>query len=325
MDPRHLLQLANILESGSISKASKVLHLTQPTLTHNMQALEVMAGGKLFERSRFGVRSTALGEVLAREGRAIERRIRDANEACVRHQGGFRLSIRLGTGPLVGAALVPDLLKELSRAGRQYSLSVQSDRPHLLLDQLVDGRHDFVIAPTWLDKPPPGIERFLMVHDHIGIFCSRTHVYARTGKLQGKTEWLSMGTTSPFDRSVRDMLQEVGLQQAKSSVTVMGDTQMLMRILAQGNHLAVLPKFPMQTLGSHYELVELQVPSRPTPRDIYLWCRSELLEDTALVALKKSIISFAQLQASQFGKKSTTLSSNNSGKGKSRTTISALR
>jgi len=54
MDPRQLIQLATILECGSLSKASQILHLTQPTLTHSMQTLETRAGGKLFERSRFG-------------------------------------------------------------------------------------------------------------------------------------------------------------------------------------------------------------------------------------------------------------------------------
>jgi hypothetical protein len=34
-----------------------------------MQTLEMQAGGKLFERSRFGVRSTVPGDMLAREGR----------------------------------------------------------------------------------------------------------------------------------------------------------------------------------------------------------------------------------------------------------------
>ena len=69
MDPRHLVQLATILEKGSLTQASRYLHLTQPTLTHNMQTLEMQAGGTLFERSRFGVRSTPLGEMLARSSR----------------------------------------------------------------------------------------------------------------------------------------------------------------------------------------------------------------------------------------------------------------
>ena len=68
MDPRDLLQLASILEMGSITQASYRLHFTQPTLTHNMQRLEKETGGTLLERNRFKVRSTPLGEILAREG-----------------------------------------------------------------------------------------------------------------------------------------------------------------------------------------------------------------------------------------------------------------
>src|SRR5690606_19025758 len=113
MDPRHLVQLAAILEHGSISQASRHLHLTQPTLTHNMQALEVQAGGRLFERSRFGVRSMVLGEMLAREGRAIARRLKDAAEVTARHRGGLRSTVRIGTGPLVGAAFLPGLTQVL--------------------------------------------------------------------------------------------------------------------------------------------------------------------------------------------------------------------
>jgi len=291
------MQLATILECGSLSKASRLLHLTQPTLTHSMQALEVHAGGKLFERSRFGVRSTALGEVLAREGRAIARRMRDADEACARHRSGFRHSIRLGTGPLVGMAFVPGLVAALAAERPRYALTIQSDRPHLLVDQLVDGMQDFVIAPSWLDKPPPGVERFLLVEDEIGIFCGEAHPLAHSGGLAKAgsldLEWVSLGTASLIDENVREMLHRVGVERARPSITMVGDACILLRILAQGRHLSVLPKYPLRLLGSSTRLRELPVDARPMSRNIYLWCRSESLEDAALMRLKDAILTYA--------------------------------
>ncbi len=292
MDPRHLMQLATILERGAISKASLVLHLTQPTLTHNMQILESKAGGRLFERSRFGVRSTALGEVLAREGRAIARRVRDANEACARQRSGFERTVRLGAGPLIGAALMPGLMSALSKQGLGYALAVQSDRPHLLLDQLVDGKHDFVIAPSWLDKPPPGVVRFLLKKDEIGVFCSQSHPAANAKKFEGKFDWVTLGTTSPFEQNVREMLTAVGVEEARQEVMVMGDTHMLLATLAQGRHLAVLPKFPLKILGPSFGLMDLKVNTQVWGRNIYIWCRSTLMEDDALMALKDFIVSY---------------------------------
>lgn len=164
------MQLAAILEKGSITQASRHLHLTQPTLTHNMQTLEMQAGGRLFERSRYGVRSTPLGEMLAREGRAIARRLKDAAEVSARHRGGIRHQVRLGAGPVVGAAVLGELAPVLLRHFADLALAVQSDRPHLLLEQLIDGGHDFVIAPSWLEHPPPGIVRQLLADDELGVF-----------------------------------------------------------------------------------------------------------------------------------------------------------
>ncbi|MEZ5449903.1 MAG: LysR family transcriptional regulator, partial [Thiolinea sp.] len=100
MEPKHLVQLAVILEKGSITAAAEHLLVTQPTLTRNMSTLEMQAGGALFIRSRFGVRSTPLGETLAREGRFIARQIMNAEESASRHKLGFHNQLRVGVGPL---------------------------------------------------------------------------------------------------------------------------------------------------------------------------------------------------------------------------------
>lgn len=294
MDPRHLIQLAAILEHGSITQASRQLHLTQPTLTHNMQALEVQAGGRLFERSRFGVRSTPLGEMLAREGRAIARRLKDAAEVSARHRSGLQ-GVRIGAGPLVGAALLPGLTEHLVQQHPQIALTLQSDRPHLLVEQLVDRRHDLVIAPSWLDRPPPGIARLLMVNDDLGVFCGATHPLAAAGTLAGtdSSRWIALGTASPFDQHVREMLDECGIAVARTDIAILGEAFMLLRILAQGRHLCVLPRFPVRLLQSSFPLVELALPVARRPRNIYLWCRETSLEDPSFAALKDTLLAYA--------------------------------
>jgi DNA-binding transcriptional LysR family regulator len=294
MDPRHLVHLAAILEKGSITQASRHLHLTQPTLTHNMQTLEMQAGGRLFERSRYGVRSTPLGEMLAREGRAIARRLKDAAEVSARHRGGIRHQVRLGAGPVVGAAVLGELALVLLRQFADLALAVQSDRPHLLLEQLIDGGHDFVIAPSWLEHPPPGIVRQLLVDDELGVFCGLRHLLARQTTLRAEDvddrAWISLGTASPFDQDVRGKLEAVGVQRLRAEITVLGDASMLLDMLAQGQHLAVLPRFPLRRLAARFDLVELPMPGAPMPRPIYLWSRSAMLEDPVMGEVSELIV-----------------------------------
>lgn len=289
MDPRHLVQLATVFEKGSITQASRHLHLTQPTLTHNMQTLEMQAGGLLFERSRYGVRSTPLGEMLAREGRAIARRLHDASEVMARHRSGIRNQVRIGAGPLVGAALVGELVRTLLQRLPDLAVSVQSDRPHVLVEQLIDGRHEFVIAPSWLERPPPGIERRLLIPDALGVFCAGTHPMAQRGSLQGDAaqalRWISLGSASPFDQEVRAMLAQAGVQQMRVDLTVLGEAFMLLDTLAQGQHLAVLPRFPVRRLAPRFGLVELALPQPAPARPIYLWSRTSTLEEPAMAAV----------------------------------------
>ena len=76
---------------------------------------------------------------------------------------------------------------------------------------------------------------------------------------------------------------------------------MLLRILAQGRHLSVLPKYPMRLLGAGTGVRELKLPVRPVARNIYLWCRSESLEDAALVRLKDFILAQAASTAAAAG------------------------
>jgi antitoxin VapB len=65
-----------------------------------------------------------------------------------------------------------------------------------------------VIAPSWLSRPPPGIERFVLVEDELGVFCGKNHVCARSGSVapEGGSghAWISPGATSPFDQPVTD-------------------------------------------------------------------------------------------------------------------------
>ncbi len=52
-----------VLEEGSLNRAATRLHITQPSLTRQMQSLENEIGGPLLERQPSGVKPTALGQM----------------------------------------------------------------------------------------------------------------------------------------------------------------------------------------------------------------------------------------------------------------------
>ncbi|HPE60620.1 MAG TPA: LysR family transcriptional regulator [Thiolinea sp.] len=286
MNPKHLLQLAVILEKGSISAAAEHLLLTQPTLTRNMHTLEMQAGGRLFTRSRFGVCSTPLGETLARDGRAIARQMQSARESASRYKLGFHNQLQLGVGPLIGMALMPPLCERLSREHPDIALTVVCGRPQHLMEQMIDGDYDIVLAPAIHPQIPSGFGRCLLAEDRLGVFCGPGHSLAGIQTLEPKAldqcEWMVIGSTSPFENMEQELLDRNHIRRVRTQFATMSDAIILLSVLMQGRHLAVLPKTPLALLQSTYPLVELPLNQHVATRNLYFWYRESLWDSEAI-------------------------------------------
>ena len=71
MDLQHLENFLVIVEQGSVSHAARIIRITQPALTRQLQALEAQFGAPLLARNRRGVVLTPAGEALVVEARRI--------------------------------------------------------------------------------------------------------------------------------------------------------------------------------------------------------------------------------------------------------------
>jgi DNA-binding transcriptional LysR family regulator len=66
-----LRAVVTIAEAGTIVRAARRLHISQPPLTRKVRALEDELGVAIFERGTRGMRLTPAGEVLLERARAI--------------------------------------------------------------------------------------------------------------------------------------------------------------------------------------------------------------------------------------------------------------
>lgn len=275
MDPKHLVHLAAVLEKGSISGAARTLSITQPTLTRNMATLEMQAAAQLFTRSRFGVRSTVLGEALAREGRAIARRLQDATASIARHKMGQIEHLRLGTGPWLGMSLVPRLSMAFMRAMPEVALTVTIDRPGMLLDALLDGQLDLVIAAALAGRAPQGIDRLTLASDSLGVFCGLRHPLAKRRRVPAQAmadaKWITTGPTSPFQPEEAEFLRRNGVRRQHVPFATVGDAFAALKVLEQGQHLAVLPRVAIALMQPRPAVNEIRLTERPVPRDVQVW------------------------------------------------------
>jgi DNA-binding transcriptional LysR family regulator len=128
-----------VVETGSFSKASAGLGITQPTATKHVAALEKRLGARLFHRSTRGVTPTEVGAAYYDKCKAIARELDEADNLAAlmqsRVQGTLRISTSVAFGRRVMTPLVLRFMQQ--HPGLQVDLSFD-DRYVNLVEQGMD-------------------------------------------------------------------------------------------------------------------------------------------------------------------------------------------
>ncbi|MBN8508157.1 MAG: LysR family transcriptional regulator [Burkholderiales bacterium] len=140
MDTVAGLQLfIRVVETGSFSKASADLGLTQPTATKHVAALEARLGARLFHRSTRGVTPTEVGAAYYEKCKAIVHELEEADNLAALLQARVQGSLRISTSVAFGRRVLTPLVLRYMREhpGVQIDLSFD-DRYANLVEQGID-------------------------------------------------------------------------------------------------------------------------------------------------------------------------------------------
>src|ERR1043165_2880172 len=85
--PNHLIALAVVGRTGSLTAASTALGKTQPAVSAQLKQLSDAAGAPLLTRHRYGVTLTPAGESLLSYAEACLRALEGAEQAIARLRG----------------------------------------------------------------------------------------------------------------------------------------------------------------------------------------------------------------------------------------------
>jgi len=114
MDMRQLKYFVQIVESGSLSKASRQLFIAQPALSHQMARLEDEVGKPLLVRSSRGVTPTDNGEALYHHARFVLRQLDQAVSVARQEHANVSGRVSLGMAPTTVCALGLPFIKHLA-------------------------------------------------------------------------------------------------------------------------------------------------------------------------------------------------------------------
>lgn len=142
---RHLDAFSAIARAGSLTRAAEQLHLTQPAISKTLRELEEIAGARLMDRSRAGVRLTPAGDVFLQFAEQSTNALRHGLRS-VRGGGEMSGRLRIGALPSVAGTLIPRAVARFMDNAPDTLVEVQEGQHHDLTAQLRSGALDLVVG-----------------------------------------------------------------------------------------------------------------------------------------------------------------------------------
>jgi LysR family transcriptional regulator for metE and metH len=150
LEIRHLKLVATIAETGSVTRASNRLHLTQSALSHQLRDAEQQLGTRLFERQKGTMTLTSAGARLLQSAKAIleelERAEKAIHEGKTSGNGVDRGLIRLSTECHTVYHWLPPRLKMFQRKFPQVEFELVVEATDNPFEALLEGELDLAIV-----------------------------------------------------------------------------------------------------------------------------------------------------------------------------------
>ena len=160
----HLRYFWVVAREGSISRASKLLHVSQPSISTQLRQLERMLGEKLLQKHGRGLQMTDMGRFVLGYADQIFTLGRDMLDAVKDRPTGQQVRLQVGVADVVPKLVTHRLLAPLLRADPPIRVVVHEDRPDRLLAELAVFGLDVVVA----DAPVAQGTRIRAYHHPLG-------------------------------------------------------------------------------------------------------------------------------------------------------------
>ena len=153
MELRHLRYFLAVADTLNFTRAAAKLHITQPTLSHQIKQLE-QETGPLLDRTRHSVRLTQQGKLLRPYAERAVGEIRNAMMALGELDGLLRGELAVGVFRSFSSSRLPDVFARFNSEYPGVRLTVR-EMHHVEIERaLIDGRLDLAVAygPAISDK-----------------------------------------------------------------------------------------------------------------------------------------------------------------------------
>lgn len=244
---RQLQYLVAVADQRHFRRAATSLHVSQPTLSLQLQKLEDQLGVKLVERGHGPVHLTPVGREIVSRARKLLLDLNDL-EACARRGAGELFgTISFGVSPTIGPYLLPGIVGVLKRTMPDLRLHIREGIPSEQMSELRSGALDMMLTPVAARGGDLHFEP--LYREQLYLVASPEHPLSQIPSLTRAdlvgSQVLSIDPRYPFHRQTREICDELGLELLSNYEGTSLDS--VCQMCASGLGLAVLPELYLRS------------------------------------------------------------------------------
>lgn len=170
-----LKAFCTVAETKSFSKASEIIHLTQPAISLQIQALEELYETKLFDRSNNAL--TPAGEILYKYAKQILALYSSAEKEIGEFTGFVKGSISLGASTTIGNYLLPRVIADFKKTRPKIKIHLLVGNTKRIVELLTAGNIDLGLVEGEVLRQKISVEK--LIDDELCLTVPPQHLLAK--------------------------------------------------------------------------------------------------------------------------------------------------
>ena len=262
-----------VANTGSFTKASRRLFLTQPAVSQQIQALEASVGVRLFDRSGKKIHLTRHGEMLLTKTTSITAELREIEILFEELSNLSRGRLEIGTSAVFGTYYLPRPIGKFNSEYPCIDINLHSGNSHSIISMLLENKIEFGFGGLVEDEP--NIEFALIHQEPLVAVVGRNHPLAAKEEIT-PDDLLSIpiilrekGTRSRCD--VEDWLASVSLEYKPERFIELENVETAKRLVEEGYGISIMPHVAVLRELQYSRLKIINLPKLNLTASYYLY------------------------------------------------------
>jgi DNA-binding transcriptional LysR family regulator len=284
MEDHKLRVFCTVAETKSFSKASEIIHLTQPAVSLQIQALEETYETKLFDRSSSTVTLTPAGEILYKFAKEILQLYAQADKDIGEITGLVKGSIVIGASTTIGNYVLPSVVSDFKNKNPKIKIQLLVGNTKRIVELLNAGNLDMGLVEGEVTKYKIISEKLLA--DELILIVPAHHPWAKKKDISVldimKEPVIFREEGSGTRQVIESHLNKRGISvQNMNITTILGSTEAIKEAVENGIGISIVSKWAVRR-ENRYGSVKM-----------VKFKEGRLLRDFSLIFNKNTVTSYA--------------------------------